>query len=673
MTKHLTAPYGSWKSPLTAELVTAQTISLRQIGVDGQDIYWLEGRPLEGGRNALVCLRLRQPSRNTPNGQAANDRIDDMSSRYQDSKPTDCLPPEFNVRTRVHEYGGGAFSVIDGVIYFVNFMDQHLYRKHPGETPIVLTPSDGYRYADIVLDRQRERLICVREDHTHPGEAVNTIVALPLTGPNDGTVLVRGHNFFSNPRLNPSGSRLAWLCWDHPNMPWDGCELWTADVHPDGSLGKKELVAGGKDESIFQPEWSPEGILHFISDRTGWWNLYRLRDSVRGAPRSGEPLCPMEAEFGKPQWTFDTCTYDFLSGNELLCTYTQDGLWKIARLNTSTKTLTPLDLPYAEFWNLHTGDGFATISVTSAAEPHTLLRLDLATGRTVVLRRSFEPVIDPGYFSLPQGVEFPTENNLTAHGFFYPPANSDYTAPAGELPPLMVISHGGPTDATSTGLDYDIQYWTSRGFAVLDVNYGGSSGYGRAYRMRLKDNWGIVDVDDCCNGARWLAKQGFVDPRRMTIRGGSAGGYTTLAALVFKDVFSAGASYYGVSDLEALATDTHKFESRYLDNLVGPYPERKDLYLARSPIHHIQTLASPLILFQGDEDQIVPPSQSRRMFEALRVKEIPVAYLLFAGEQHGFRKAENIRRSYEAELYFYSKVFKFVLAEEIEPVQIENL
>jgi len=642
MTKPLTAPYGSWKSPLTAQLVSAGPISLGPLAVDGRDIYWLEGRPLEGGRYALVRL--------APGGSLA-----------------ECLPPEFNVRTRVHEYGGGAFAVFDGVIYFANFKDQHLYRQDPGGTPNLLTPTDGYRYADLVLDRSRQRLICVREDHTGTGEAVNTIVSLPLNVPNDGSILVEGHSFFSNPRLNPDGSHLAWLCWDHPNMPWDGCELWVAQVRPDGSLGEQQLVAGGKDESIFQPEWSPQGLLHFVSDRTGWWNLYRWRDGL------DEPLCPLEAEFGKPQWAFGTRTYDFLSENELMCTFTQAGLWKLARLDTGTKRLTPIDLPYTEFGTILTGDGFAVLGVASAAEPHTLLRLEPAAGRTRVLRRSFEPAVSPAYFSQPQAVEFPTENSLSAHAFFYPPANPDYTPPAGELPPVMVISHGGPTAATSTGLRYGIQYWTSRGFAVLDVNYGGSSGYGRAYRMRLNGSWGIVDVDDCCNAVRWLVEQGRVDPQRMAIRGGSAGGYTALAALAFKDVFSAGASHYGVCDLEALATGTHKFESRYLDNLVGPYPQRKDLYMSRSPIHHLQNLATPLILFQGDEDQVVPPAQSRSMFEAVRARGIPVAYLLFAGEQHGFRKAENIQRSCEAELYFYSKIFKFELAGQIEPVHIENL
>jgi dipeptidyl aminopeptidase/acylaminoacyl peptidase len=642
MPKTITATYGSWKSPISTNLMVAQTISFGQIAIDGQDIYWLEGRPLEGGRSALVHL--------TPGGV-----------------PADCLPVEFNVRTRVHEYGGGAFGAYDGVIYFINFKDQHLYRQNPGGTATVLTPIDGLRYADLTFDHHHQRLICIREDHTHPGEAINTIVEIPVGTPNDGTVLVQGHAFFSNPRLSPDGSRLAWLCWDHPNMPWDGCELWVAQVLPNGLLGIKELVAGGRDESIFQPEWSPQGVLHFISDRTGWWNLYRLKNGV-------DALCPMEADFGEPQWTFGTRTYDFLNGDELLCKVTQGGLWKLVRLSSATKTITPCNqIPYTEFGDIHTGNGFAVFAATSATVPYTLVRLDPAGNLTETLRRSFEPTISPSSFSLPQAMAFPTENKLTSHGFFYPPVNPEFSAPIGELPPLMVISHGGPTSATSTGLRYGIQYWTSRGFAVLDVNYGGSTGYGREFRMRLKDNWGIVDVDDCCNGARWLVDQSLVDPKRLAIRGGSAGGYTTLAALVFKDIFSAGASHYGVCDLEGLATDTHKFESHYLDNLVGPYPDRKDLYKARSPIHQIQDLASPLILFQGDEDQVVPPAQSRMMFEAAQARGIPVAYLLFRGEQHGLRKAENIKRCYEAELFFYSKIFKFELAEDIEPVQIDNL
>ncbi len=641
MKKPLTAAYGSWKSPVTAELITAGSISLGQMALDGRIIYWSEGRPLEGGRNALVRLE--------PGGQGV-----------------DCLPPDTNVRTRVHEYGGAAFAVFDGIIYYTDFKNQHLYRLAPNGGPTMLTPTDLYRYADFVLDRRRERLICVREDHTGPGEALNTLVAVPLDG-GDGQVLAEGCNFYSNPRLSPDGKALAWLCWNHPNMPWDGTELWVAELNEDGAPGEKKKVAGGASESIFQPEWSPSGVLYFISDRTGWWNLYR------SVGNEIEALCPMEAEFGEPQWVFGMRTYAFFSETEMLCIYTKDGMGHLARLDTGTKKLTPLDLPYTDYSDIHAGPGFALFAAGSSSQPYALIRLDLATGRTEILRRAFEPTVDPGYLSSPQSVEFPTANGLSAHGIFYPPANRDYVAPKGELPPLLVLSHGGPTGSTSTALRYSIQYWTSRGFAVLDVNYGGSSGYGRAYRARLNGKWGVVDVDDCCNGARWLENQHLVDGKRLAIRGGSAGGYTTLAALTFRNVFSAGASHFGIGDLEVFTNDTHKFKSHYMESLVGPYPARKDLYHDRSPIHYLANMSAPLILFQGDEDKIVPPNQAEMMFEAVRAKGIPVAFLLFKGEQHGFRKAENIKRSYEAELYFYAKIFDFELSEPIEPVQVENL
>ncbi len=634
-------PCGSWKSPITAELITAQTLTLGQTWIDGTDVYWLEGRPFEGGRNALVRL--------SPG-----------------SRPVDCLPLECNVRTRVHEYGGGACAVCEGTIYFVEFQDQHLYRQVPGGVPEVLASTAGNRFADFELDRERKRLLCVREDHTGQGEAINTLVAIPLEGEGDETQLVKGSSFYSTARLSPDGSRLAWLCWDHPNMPWDGTELWVANVRRDGTLGESWQVAGGPDESVFQPEWSPAGVLHFVSDRSGWWNLYRLGEGI-------EPLCPMAAEFGEPQWSFGQQTYGFISEGEILCAYSCSGTWTMARLDTHTGRLTTLPLPYTACTDVQVSCGTAVFKAGSATQPLSIIRLDLATGETEVLQQAFNPTIDPGYFSQPQTVEFPTENHLTAHGIFYPPANRDCMVSPGERPPLIVMSHGGPTAAASTILSYQIHYWTSRGFAILNVNYGGSTGYGRAYRMRLNGQWGIVDVDDCCNGARWLAAQGRVDASRMAIRGGSAGGYTTLAALTFKDVFSAGASLYGVSDLEALAKDTHKFESRYLDTLVGPYPARKDLYQARSPLHHAANLAAPLILLQGSEDAVVPPAQSQVMFEALRAKGVPVAYLLFQGEQHGFRKAENIKRALQAELYFYSKIFNFDLAEDIEPVEICNL
>lgn len=635
------ASYGSWKSPITTELMTAKTIGLGQVALDGVDVYWLESRPLEGGRNALMKV--------SPGGE-----------------PVECLPKEFNVRARVHEYGGGAYAVWEGVIYFVNFADQRLYRQAPGQPPQVLTSAEGFRYADFALDARRGRLICVREDHTGGGEAVNTLVAVPLEGGSNGEVLVSGSDFFSTPRLSPDGAKLCYLAWNHPNMPWDGTELWVADILPDGALGEQAQVAGGTHESIFQPEWSPEGILHFVSDRSGWWNLYRLNGD------KAEALYPAEAEFGLPQWVFGMRTYAFLGPRDILCAFTQNGLWTLARLDADRKTLTPFDLPFTAFSDICAGEGFAVFLAGSLTQPMGVWRFSPQTGSLEALKLSFEPTVDPAYFSAPRPVEFPTENGLTAHALFYPPANPDFVAPENELPPLRVISHGGPTAATNAVLNYRIQYWTSRGFAVLDVNYGGSTGYGRAYRERLNGNWGIVDVDDCCNGARWLAEQGLVDGKRMAISGGSAGGFTTLAALVFKDTFSAGASHYGVSDLEALATDTHKFESRYLDSLVGPYPERKDLYFARSPIHHTDRLATPILLLQGDSDPVVPPNQSQVMFEAAKARGVPTAYLLFEGEQHGFRKAENIKRAFEAEFYFYSKIFGFTPADDIVPVAISN-
>lgn len=636
------APYGSWKSPITTELMTAKSIGLGQVALDGADIYWLESRPLEGGRNALM-------------------------KRSPGAEPVECLPQEFNVRARVHEYGGGAYKVWDGVIYFINFKDQRLYRLEPGATPEALTPAEGYRYADFALDRARGRLICIREDHTGGGEAVNTLAAIPLEGGSNGDVLVEGCDFYSTPRISPDGKKLCYLAWNHPNMPWDGTELWVAELRADGTLGERKQAAGGKDESIFQPEWSPEGVLHFISDKSGWWNLYRMESG------QAEALYPAEAEFGLPQWAFGMRTYAFLGPQDILCLFTRAGMWTLARLDADRKALISFDLPFTSFADIWAGDGFAVFQAGSPSQPSALWRFSVATGAREALKLSFEPTIAPGFFSIPRPVEFPTENGLTAHALFYPPANSDFVAPEGQLPPLRVLSHGGPTGSTSSVLRYSIQFWTSRGFAVLDVNYGGSTGYGRAYRMRLNDNWGIVDVDDCCNGARWLAEQGLVDGKRMAISGGSAGGFTTLAALVFKDTFSAGASHYGIGDLEALARDTHKFESRYCDTLIGPYPQRRDLYLERSPVRHVERLSTPIILLQGDSDPVVPPNQAEMMFEAAKAREVPTALLMFKDEQHGFRKAENIKRAVEAEFYFYSKIFHFTPADDIEPVDIENL
>jgi dipeptidyl aminopeptidase/acylaminoacyl peptidase len=566
--------------------------------------------------------------------------------------------------------------VAAGVVYFCNFVDQRLYRQRldqqtGGSEPEPLTPAADLRYADMVLDAQHDRLIGVREDHTGQGqEPENTIVAIPLNGsPNRGTVLVSGCDFYASPRLSPDGAHLAWISWNHPNMPWDGTDLWVAAIQPDGTLSKPQHIAGGISESIFQPEWSPDGRLYFISDRTGWWNLYRWTDTT------GEilPLCPKTAEFGQPQWVFKMTTYGFESADSLICTYVEAGIQHLARLHTRTLELSEIATPYCLIAGLQVAPGYAVFLGGSALKPSAIVRLDLQTGAFEELRRSSNVDVDAGYLSEPTVIEFPTENGLTAYGFYYAPKNKDYVAPEAERPPLLVKIHGGPTAATFATFNPSIQYWTSRGFAILDVNYGGSTGYGREYRERLKRNWGIVDVDDCVNGALYLVKQGWVDGDRLCIDGGSAGGYTTLAALVFRKVFKAGASYYGVSDLIALVRDTHKFESRYLDGLIGKYPEEEQVYIDRSPIHAVEQLACPVIFFQGDEDKVVPPNQAEMMVEVLRAKGLPVAYVLYEGEQHGFRKAENIKRTLDGEMYFYSRVFGFDLADAVEPVMIENL
>lgn len=644
MTAPQMAPFGSWKSPITSDLIVAGTIGLGQLKLDRDEIYWSESRPTEGGRNVIVQ-------------RAANGTV------------TDLTPAPFNVRTRVHEYGGGAFMVADGVVYFSNFSDQRLYYQTAGAEAIPLTPAGSLRYADAVLDRQRQCLICVREDHTIADkEAVNTIVRISLSEPEaEPVILVSGNDFYASPRLSPDGSHLCWITWNHPNMPWDGTELWMAEVQPDGALSTPQQVAGGKEESIFQPEWSPNGVLHFVSDVTGWWNLYRFQEGEI------QPLCPREAEFGLPQWVFGMTTYGFASSQQIICTYSQNGISYLASLDLETQKLEPIATPYTTISGLQVAAGQAVFVGGSATQPTAIVRCDLAAQEFEVLRRASELSLNVGYLSVPEAIEFPTENGLTAYALYYAPRNQDYVAPEGERPPMLVKSHGGPTAATSAAFNLGIQYWTSRGFAVLDVNYGGSTGYGRSYRQRLNGEWGIVDVDDCANGAKYLAQQGKVDGDRLVIAGGSAGGFTTLCALTFRNIFKAGASYYGVSDLKALAEDTHKFESRYLDTLIGAYPERKDLYDARSPISAVDRLACPVIFFQGDEDKIVPPNQAEMMVNALRAKGIPVAYVLYEGEQHGFRKAENIKRSLDGEFYFYSRVFRFYPADEIVPVTIDNL
>jgi dipeptidyl aminopeptidase/acylaminoacyl peptidase len=647
LTEKTVCPYGAWRSPVTSELIVAKTIGLREVTLAGEAVYWLELRPEENGRCVVV--------RRGPEGALADQN-----------------PAPFNARTRVHEYGGGAYLVHPDShgIYFSNFSDQRFYRVRAGGIPEAITPEGEFRYADAVLDRGRERLICVREDHTEAGgEPQNTLVAVSLAaGAGTGVrVLASGADFYSSPRLCPDGRHLTWISWNHPNMPWEGTDLWLAPVLADGGLGRAERIAGGPAESIFQPEWSPGGTLYFVSDRSGFWNLYRRRDGQVKA------VCPAQAEFGVPQWVFRESTYAFASETRIVCTFAREGISHLAILDTEIGTLEVIETPYTHIEGIASDGRRAVFLASSPTDFPAIVALDLESRERIVLRRSSTLSLDPAFIATGESIEFPTASGNTAHGFFYAPKSGEFIGPPDARPPLMVVSHGGPTGSADNGLKVGIQFFTTRGFAVLDVNYGGSSGFGRAYRQRLDGQWGVVDVDDCVYGARYLADRGWVDGERLAIRGGSAGGFTTLAALTFRDVFKAGASHFGVSDLEALAQHTHKFESRYLERLIGPYPERADLYRARSPIHAVERLACPVIFFQGLEDRVVPPEQAEKMVEALRQKKLPVAYLAFPGEQHGFRQADTIKRVLDAELYFYSRVFGFKPADPLEPVPIDNL
>jgi dipeptidyl aminopeptidase/acylaminoacyl peptidase len=645
------APYGTWNSPITTEWVTLGQKRFGMIVMEGNDVYWEEQRPNEGGRTVIV-----------KNGKEA-------------------ISDQFSSRTRVHEYGGASFTVKDGIIYFVNDKDHRIYIK---DQPLT---EPGTRFADLKI--AGNYLVAVGEKGSD-----NFLSAIDLaTGKYE--LIATGHDFYASPALSPDGKKLAFLSWDHPNMPWDGTDLWTGDFQ-DGKLTNVQHVAGGKSESIFQPQWSKEGKLYYVSDRSGWWNLYRNtlenREFDQKVPQNSSseraaiaerqdaseeknseakptpsktdsptcfgiyqdkmPLCPMEAEFGLPQWVFGMSTYAFVD-DKIVAAYQQNGQWQLAML-PPFKTL-PLSGTY--FSQIRTSGNMAALIKGSPTEPTAVVRLNLTTLKEEILAQNLKPHIDPGYFSTPKFLTYPSANGRKAYAYFYSPANKDYQPPEGELPPLIVMSHGGPTSATVSNFNLRMQYWTSRGFAVLDVDYGGSTGYGRAYRDQLKNNWGIVDVEDCEAGAQYVISQKWVDPKRAAITGGSAGGFTTLAALTFGKVFTVGASYYGVSDLSGLVEDTHKFESRYLEGLVAPYPEGLETYQSRSPLQCVDQLHCPVIFFQGAEDKVVPQNQAEKMFNALQKRGILTDLIIYEGEQHGFRKAENIRDSLEKERLFYLKVW----------------
>ena len=635
------APYGSWKSPVTSELITSQSVNLDQVRLRDDTLYWLERRPGEGGRSVIVSF--------------CNNAI------------TDILPAPFNARSRVHEYGGGVYCVCEQAVYFVNDGDQDIYRIAGDALPERITHADNLRFADLTYDSQREQILCVCEDHRNPdAEPENSLVSVDVISGEIRT-LHSGYDFYASPKLSHDGTRLAWLCWNHPNMPWDGTELWVAVFDRQGLPAQAAHIAGNDTVSIFQPEWSPQDVLYFVTDESGWWNLSRLEDS-----RPAD-VTRTESEFGLPQWIFGQSTYAFCDENTIICTHITDGIGQLSLIRLDTLELSNIDVSYNAFASVCANHATAAFIAASERATSQVIRLDMTRMKIESVARSCNIDIDDGYISNARSISYETRHADKAYAIFYPPTNKDYAAPANELPPLIVLSHGGPTGATDASLDLRKQYWTSRGFAIMDVNYSGSTGYGRRYRERLKPCWGIRDVEDVCDAAEHLASMNIVDRNRLIIKGSSAGGYTVLAALTFHDTFSCGASYYGISDLESLLADTHKFEAHYTDQLVGSYPEHRKTYQQRSPINYVDRLSCPVIFFQGMEDRVVPPSQAEAMVAALKRKGIPVCYVPFENEQHGFRRAASIKKALDAELYFYSVIFDFITADELPPIAIDNI
>jgi dipeptidyl aminopeptidase/acylaminoacyl peptidase len=644
--------YGTWASPISAELVAEAGVRLSAPWLERDVVWWLEGRAAEAGRTVLVRL--------------------DPGAR-----PVDVVPQGFNVRTSVHEYGGGAYCVHDGVAYVSSFDDQRLYRVDPESRPVPITPEvpdRRHRYADGRITPDGSLWIGVRERHADSDRAkdvVNELVAVPTDGSTEPRVIVSGRDFYSNPRVTPDGTRLCFLAWDLPWMPWDGCELYAADIASDGEVANVEHVAGKDgEESIWQPEWSPAGDLVFASDRFGWWNLERVRNGERTA------LYPAEAEFGYPAWVFGARSFAFLADGRIVCGYEDAGFTRFGVLHADSGELRPLGIGL-DSWRspyVWTEGASAVLVAGSVTTPTCIVRVDVDRDEVQTVRTSMDSELPDALLSNPVSIEFPTEGGVTAHALYYAPTNPEYEAPVGELPPLIVESHGGPTDSANPSYSLEVQFWTSRGFAFVDVDYGGSTGFGRAYRERLNGSWGVVDLQDCVNAARYLVDEGKADPSRLLITGGSAGGYTTICALTFTDVFAAGTSYFGIADLEQFGGgETHKFELQYEHTLIGPYPERADLYRARSPIHFTDRMTTPMLVLQGADDRVVPPSQAELIVGALRERGVPHAYLLYEGEGHGFRRAENIVGSLQAELSFYAQILGFEPAGDIPELEIVNL
>lgn len=639
---------GNWISVVSADLIVSDSVSIDETIAFEDALYYIERRPEENGRCVIV--------------------------KATEQKSSDILPAPYSARTRVHEYGGGCYCIDTNLLFFVNDSDQDIYLLRDNLVSRITTEKNR-RFADISYDRTHHRLIAVCETHEDQS-TINTIVEINIqTGLI--TTLINGSDFYASPKINSSCSQISWQSWNHPNMPWDGNQLWLGQIAESGHISKHVHIAGTENISIFQPRWSPDDILYYISDDTGWWHLYRYLDGTK----EHEQLTSGDREFGLPQWVFAQSTYAFINKTKIICCYKSQSQSTLATLTLGgTSKLTEVKTQWQDFSSITASNNkIGFIAASGQCFPQLIsatINEDKPSAlTTAIIKNSSNISISNKYYSIAQPVTFTNRHGNDVHANYYPPTNPDYQVDDDDRPPLIVICHGGPTGQSSIALDPKKQFWTSRGFALLDVNYSGSTGYGKNYRLRLNGKWGKLDVEDCCDAALYAARHGLADNDQLIIRGSSAGGYTVLSALTFEDVFSAGASYYGISELTSLASDTHKFESRYLDRLIGPYPESKKIYEQRSPINFTEQLNCPVIFFQGIEDKVVPKQQAESMFNALKNRDVTVAAQYFEGEQHGFRKAETIKHSLENELSFYQLIFNLKAKDEITfkgEISIEN-
>lgn len=643
--------YGQWASTITSDLIVSDSVSLDEVRQVGDSLYYIERRPHEAGRCVIV--------------------------KYTDGTSVDILPEAYSANSRVHEYGGGCYCLHGEQVFFINDSDQDIYlieQTIEKQKVLRITDDKNKRFADFSFDEKSQRLIAICETHLN-NTVVNEIVAIDIASGNI-TVLESGNDFYASPRLNHAHNQLCWQTWNHPNMPWDGNQLYLADIDNQGLLINHCLIAGGEKISVFQPQWSPTDVLYYIADDTGWWHLYRYINAA------AEQLTTGKKELGLPQWVFAQSSYAFINPDKIICCYQSDGQAKLAALSLCDNfELIELKTHWQQFCNISADAGKLAFIAASCQHFPQLVSAELNNETEAalsyrIIKSSSQLEISHNYYSKPTTLTFTNRHNKNVYAFYYPPTNPAYSPSDDNRPPLIVICHGGPTGQSNSALDPKKQFWTSRGFALLDVNYSGSTGYGRSYRNRLYKKWGILDVEDCCDAALYAVDQGLANKDQLIIRGSSAGGYTVLAALTFEQVFSAGASYYGISELSSLACDTHKFESHYLDKLIGPYPQDSDLYQQRSPINHSQQLNCPVVFFQGIDDRVVPKQQAEAMFAALDKKGITVAAQYYPGEKHGFRKAETIKQSLENELSFYQLVLNLDDRENIHfagDFQINNI